>query len=348
MFFVYIAAISPAFPLRAQLRSGPWVIAAGVLALLLGLAYAEQHLAWKRTVSFTRDWVTLALVLTAYREMDWFTPKYFDHHLENVWIGWDRVVLNDSGFRFLIERTGAFLPGLLELSYLLVYAIGPFTVAMLYVYHRRDLMGPILFIYVVGTVAAYGLFPYFPSSPPRAVFPGMDMPAIMTNLRRLNLFLVGGYGIHSSVFPSAHVSSAFSAAWAMLLYLRDRPKLGWAMLAYAVLVSIATVYGRYHYAVDALAGFGISVGAAVLGWIILGPPRELPDSGPKQIDNGVRGEVYDSSPSSPSRPSLMALSFSSRRLARSAARLTNSDPTSSRITCSAPSPLRQPKRTRRV
>jgi membrane-associated phospholipid phosphatase len=120
----------------------------------------------------------------------------------------------------------------------------------------------------VGTVAAYGLFPYFPSSPPRAVFPGMDLPSADTLVRRLNLFLVGDYGIHSSVFPSAHVSSAFSAAWALLMYLPERRRLGLGMLIYAFLVSMATVYGRYHYAVDALAGFGIGIGAALLGaWV---------------------------------------------------------------------------------
>lgn len=267
-FFLYIAAISTAFHLRSQLRSIPWVIAAGVLVLILSLAYAEGEPKLRRAISYTRDWVPLALVLVAYREMDWFTPKYFDHHLEKLWIQWDRIALHTSGLQFLIERTGAWLPNLLELSYLLVYAVGPFSVAVLYILHRRDVMGKVLFVYVVGTVAAYALFPYFPSSPPRAVFPEMDLPAANTLIRRLNLFLVGGYGIHSSVFPSAHVSSAFSAAWAMLLYLPERRRLGWGLLVYAVLVSIATVYGRYHYAVDALAGLGISGGAAALGaWV---------------------------------------------------------------------------------
>ncbi len=31
------------------------------------------------------------------------------------------------------------------------------------------------------------------------------------------------------------------------------------MLIYAISVAIATVYGRYHYAVDAVAGFGVSL-----------------------------------------------------------------------------------------
>jgi membrane-associated phospholipid phosphatase len=261
-FFVYIAAISPAFHLRSQLREVPFYMAAAVISLIAALAYAEDQPRFRRGISYARDWVPLALVLTAYREMDWFTPKYADHHLEALWIQWDRFLLRPAAIGEV------WVPNLLELSYLLVYAVGPFTVAMLYILHRRDVMGKVLFIYVVGTVAAYGLFPYFPSSPPRAVFPALDVPAANTLVRRLNLFLVGDYGIHSSVFPSAHVSSAFSAAWALLLYLPERRRLGWGMLIYAVLVSLATVYGRYHYAVDALAGLGVSVCAAALGvWL---------------------------------------------------------------------------------
>jgi membrane-associated phospholipid phosphatase len=84
----------------------------------------------------------------------------------------------------------------------------------------------------------------------------------MSALRRVNLAIVGTYGIHSSVFPSAHVSSVFAAAWGLLAILRHRRTAGWAMVAYGVVVSIATIYGRYHYAIDVLAGAAVSL----LGW----------------------------------------------------------------------------------
>jgi membrane-associated phospholipid phosphatase len=86
----------------------------------------------------------------------------------------------------------------------------------------------------------------------------------MTTMRSLNLWILENATIHSSVFPSAHVSSAFSAAWGMFFVLPRRKVFGWGMLFYAVGVSVATVYGRYHYVADALAGFGISVVAAGL------------------------------------------------------------------------------------
>jgi membrane-associated phospholipid phosphatase len=61
------------------------------------------------------------------------------------------------------------------------------------------------------------------------------------------------------VFPSAHVSSAFSAAWGMFVSLPEDRWIGVCMFAYAVSVSVATVYGRYHYTADVLAGVAVSV-----------------------------------------------------------------------------------------
>ena len=101
-------------------------------------------------------------------------------------------------------------------------------------------------------------------------------PTVMTQVRRFNLWIVSGAGIHSSVFPSAHVSAAFSAAFALLLCLPRKKWAGWSMFAYACSVAVATVYGRYHYAVDAGAGIAVASLAAVVIHVATGchPPRQ--------------------------------------------------------------------------
>jgi membrane-associated phospholipid phosphatase len=246
-YFLYVAAIAPFYiarPWRA------WIVAAGVAAWLwlMGL--------W---TPIARDLAPLGATLAAYREMDWFASAPHDHHLERGWVAWDRLILDDWHLRAAIESTGAILPGLLELSYLLVYAVGPIVVVMAVMMRRRDRTDQLWMAYLAGTLGAYALFPYFPSDPPRTAFPGVDLPHVITALRRLNLFIVGGYGIHSSVFPSAHVSSAFSAAWGLLKTIPEKRWIGWSMAAYAVVVSVATVYGRYHYGVDVLAGLAVSL-----------------------------------------------------------------------------------------
>jgi membrane-associated phospholipid phosphatase len=254
-YFSYVALIS-----ASRL---PALLLFLVVALVAVLAYGESR-ASQKFFSIMRDWIPLALTLVAYREMDWFTPLGGDHHLELRWVEWDRSIFYKWGFQRAIESLAALLPTYLEFCYLLVYAVGPFTVAVLYFERRHDRVNQVLFLYLLGTLLAYTLFPYFPSEPPRTLFGASDLPHLMTPLRRLNLAIVNGYGIHSSVFPSAHVSSAFTAAWALLLYLPDRKRFGWGMLIYAASVAVAAVYGRYHYAVDALAGFGVSLVAAII------------------------------------------------------------------------------------
>lgn len=270
-YFLYVAAISPWFPLVRWLAPRPIILAAAVPLLLLVLAYADS--VWGgEAFSIARDWVPLGLTLTAYREMNWFTPPQRDYHLEFRWVQWDRSLLYGWGLHGAIESLGQAIPLYLEFCYLLVYAVGPFALAAIYVLRRRRLADRVVLLYLTGTLVSYALFPYFPSEPPRTLFGSSDLPGAMTAVRQLNLWMVSGYGIHSSVFPSAHVSSAFSAAWALLLFVPDRRWLGLGMLIYAASVAVAVVYGRYHYAVDSVGGFAVSLLAAGVGVVL----RTLP------------------------------------------------------------------------
>ena len=273
-FFGYVAIVSFFYPLAGARRTTAFVIAGVALALSLGLAAAERG-KHARLFSMVRDWVPIALVLVAYREMDLFAAVHVSHELELEWVKWDRDLLHTHGMRAMLEFAGWAGPAYLEFCYLLVYGVGPFVVGILYGLHRRELIDRLLVVYLAGTLLAYAMFPYFPSDPPRTVFAGMDLPHVITPFRRFNLWIVGGYGIHSSVFPSAHVSSAFSAAWGLLLLLREKKLIGWVMLIYAISVTVATVYGRYHYGVDAVAGLAVS-GVALVVAVLLSKQHERP------------------------------------------------------------------------
>ena len=246
-YFVYVAAVAP-FYIRTPWRAA--VMAAGIAALF---ALSTRF----RPV--VRDFLPLAATFAAYREMNWFTPAVRDYHLERAWVVWDRLVLDHYGLRAAIESTGRVAPEFLELCYVLVYGIAPLALWALYENGRGKQTNHFWVGYLAGTLGAYACFPYFPSEPPRTAFPGTDMPHVETAMRAVNMTITGGYGIHSSVFPSAHVSSAFSAAWALLAILPHKRWIGWSFAAYGVIVAVATVYGRYHFAVDAVAGLAVSL-----------------------------------------------------------------------------------------
>ena len=214
-------------------------------------------------MDIARDWLPIFFVFLAFREMDYFAPREYDMLTEMSWIRWDLIVLEGFKLKRFIESFGAVIPFYLELCYLLVYAVGAYCIGVLSAVAGRKAINRFWTIFLLGTLGSYALFPYFPTEPPRYAFSDIAPPSIVTPLRELNLYLLSRTTIHTGVFPSAHVSAAFSAAFAMILLVPRRLD-GWILFIYAVSVAIATIYGRYHYTVDAMAGFAVSLLAAAL------------------------------------------------------------------------------------
>ena len=264
VFFVYAAILSGFLPVSSNVRWATCALNLTIVANYALLAYADSPRPGK-LLGAMRDWFPLVLTLLCYREMGWFATAQHTYELERQWILWDRWLLSDWSARAAIERLGPAIPSLLEIAYSLVYAIAPFGVTMLYVYQRRERADRFWVYFLLGLLLSYGQFPFWPSEPPRTVFPGQDLPGFETIFRRFNYFLVGNYGIHTSVFPSAHVSGAFAAAFGMWRALPERPWVARALLILAILIAIATIYGRYHYLADAVAGIAIGVIALALG-----------------------------------------------------------------------------------
>lgn len=75
------------------------------------------------------------------------------------------------------------------------------------------------------------------------------------------------YGrVHGGAFPSAHVSGSVVVLICAWRYSR---RVGYVLLPLVIAICIATVYGRYHYVVDVLAGIvmaiiGYAVGARLV------------------------------------------------------------------------------------
>ncbi len=258
-FFLYIAALCA---WRHEGLSPHSILASLVLPGLVALARADassRAIGW----SVARDWLAAVLMLVAYWSVDWVPSVPRNHELEQVLIGWDHVLLHDWSLGAMIERFGPVVPSVLELAYLVLYAVPPLIIASFYLRDERDRLDEFLFPFLVGTLAAYALLPHFPVEGPRLAFAGQDLPNVETVFRRVNVWILDHWDIQSSVFPSGHVAAAFSAALAVRLAAPDRRRLSGALLALALLVWANTVYSRYHYAADGLAGLALS--ASVIG-----------------------------------------------------------------------------------
>ena len=265
-FLLYGPALALFLHRSDELRTRLATVNLIVILVYAGLIFLD-FMKPRLVLDVIRDWLPLGLILLAYREMGWFALPHPGTLLESQWVAWDRLVL-DHGGREFVESLGPVIPSVLEIAYALVYALPPVALAILYLNRRREAAGQFLTVVLLSVLVCYAQFPFWPSEPPRVVFAGLDLPLYDTVFRRFNLWMLGNYGIHTSVFPSAHVAGALSTAFGLRLAMPEGKRVFRWFFGMAVLIAIATVYGRYHYLADATAGavFACMVFLLVRAW----------------------------------------------------------------------------------
>jgi membrane-associated phospholipid phosphatase len=245
-YFIYL----PCLGLIRRLGIGALLLLASIPAALWVLWRVQSRSAW-RPVEIARDWWPLGLILAGYWAMGWFaTPPR--EALQAQLVRMDRLLLYDAHLQALIEAAGALGPAILGTVYLLLYAIPPACLGILYACGAHSRAPRFLLVVFAGTFATYALLPYVPVIAPRLAFPGADLPHYSGISQRLTIWLLDRFDISPSVLPSGHVAVALSSALGMFAALPRRPIFGWCVLGLAALVYLATIYCRYHYAVDGL------------------------------------------------------------------------------------------------
>ena len=114
---------------------------------------------------------------------------------------------------------------------------------------------------LVAAFGCYGMLPWIQTRPPRSLPACEPLCSPYPVLRRLNRVVLRRLSVQVNTLPSGHAATSVAvglAVWSV------SPAAGAALLVVAAGISIGTVLGRYHYAVDTLSG--VLVGA--LGWWI--------------------------------------------------------------------------------
>lgn len=259
-YFLYVAVLALTRPLAPEVRALTVTTNMAVLLWFFLFAWAHRDRGFP-TLDYVRDIYPLPLLLLAYRQMNWVALPHEGGRFEQAWLAWDARLLVDWRGSALVESLGPLVPNVLEGAYLLTYAIPVFGVVTLTLCGARRRVDDFYSILLFGTLTAYAFYPWIPSTTPRDLYPDVA-PAMNTLLRRVNLAVLGQYGNSSGVFPSGHTACAFSAAFGLLRVLPQNRGYGYGVLILAALIAAATVYGRYHYAIDTAAGMAV----ALLAW----------------------------------------------------------------------------------
>jgi membrane-associated phospholipid phosphatase len=240
-----------------------------------------------------RDWLPALLMLLAYRESGLLIKADPAHRLDHLLITWDRTLLHSRWVEWTLYACAPWLQHYLEICYSLCYPLVPMGFATLYLMRpsiaaqrepRRGglaaALGPLpptsaeMFdkfwtAVLLATLFCFAVYPAFPLTPPRVLFNDVPGPPVSPLLRHMNLWVLNRLSVQACLFPSAHTAAVTATALAVRAY---RPRLGILFCIAALSVAVATVYGRYHYAVDAVAGALVGVVAFAVSCRI--HPRE--------------------------------------------------------------------------
>ncbi|HYR90813.1 MAG TPA: phosphatase PAP2 family protein [Terriglobia bacterium] len=204
-----------------------------------------------------RNWLPVMLIPMAY----WQTGQ-FVLPLNKVWQArlqrFDQKPLLARICSSVRSPSRRFLNTILELSYLFCYPLVPCGLAVLYWTGMAEFAEEFWNIVVPPAYVCYATFPFVQTLPPRAIEDSTTSRPRQTKLRTLNLFVLRQVSIQANTFPSGHVAASLAIS---LELIRLTPRVGIVFLCVAASIAAGAFIGRYHYALDVLAGAGLAVGS---------------------------------------------------------------------------------------
>jgi hypothetical protein len=170
----------------------------------------------------------------------------------------DDRVLTQSGVLAWFHGAPRLVREFVELSYLLVYLAVPAGATTLLVSGHADQVDRFWTIVLLAEFACYGMLPWIPTRPPRAIDDDTHDANHHGGVRRLNLAIASRASIQVNTLPSGHAAGALATALAVGSVV---PLAGAVFLLLAASIALATVLGRYHYVVDTVLGVLVAAAA---------------------------------------------------------------------------------------
>ncbi|MFH1738376.1 MAG: phosphatase PAP2 family protein [bacterium] len=194
----------------------------------------------------------LFFLIFFYRELDlvnrWICSFPHDEEIQAL----DRALGTANLRDKLIDLSPSpWLEGFLNAGYFSYYFLLPAVGVPLALKRRWDALEEFVFVSFLAYVVCYTFYTVYPvngpflEAHPEASFEHKDW------MSRLTYTIVANWGSTGAAFPSSHVAAALVIA---VLARRLVPKAFWFLGPVSIWLTCATVYGGYHYAVDALAG----------------------------------------------------------------------------------------------
>jgi membrane-associated phospholipid phosphatase len=238
----------------------PWVVVAhaGVIAALTAMLRRGPL---PRVVLVMIEWHPLALFPILYKEVEWLAPAIGDWRLTTSIPAIEAALFNGQPSLYLSERlTSVPLSEFLHFCYLAYVVLIPVVAGYWYI-RRRRAFHELIWLLAIVMLGSYLFFILFPVDSPyyrsEHLGPPLEGHLFFTLVHAMS----SRGGARGGAFPSAHVSGAV-VVW--LLARRHQPRLAGLLAPLILGLIVATVYGRFHYVLDTLAGVAVALTVVTL------------------------------------------------------------------------------------
>ncbi len=248
-----------------------WLVATQVFGLLLvhGLLQLHGRYLSSKPLDFLRHFYPVLLYTWFFSETGWLNRMFVREYLDPLAIRWDQALFGcQPAVVFMYKLPYLVVSELFYAAYFSYYVMIAGVGLALYLRNRRQFFHYVSVVSFVFYIC-YTIYIVLPIIGPRVFFhdvAGYSLPEQYQNLAvtdvypaavergmffKIMAFIYRVFEAPGAALPSSHVAVALTTVFFSFRYLRP---IRYAHLATAILLCLATIYCRYHYAVDVLAG----------------------------------------------------------------------------------------------
>lgn len=293
-FLCFLSTLSIIFSSRVTHWPELVLVNLGVSALIILLAWAAETWKTKLLIGLHR-WYCYPIVLFVFKELYLMIRPIHPVDYDSLFITIDHWIFGVNPTEWLASFSHPVITEILQVAYFSYYLL--FIILGVEIYRRYPVerFDHAALMIVYGFYLSYVGYFMLPAVGPRFALHdfsqiNLDLPGVfLTNT--LRAIIDAGESIprdipnpvdfvQRDVFPSGHTQLTLIV---LTLAFRERLKSRWLLLALGSLLIVGTVYLRYHYVVDVVAG-------AVFCWLTFGTGRLIESwwNGPRRLENAIR------------------------------------------------------------
>lgn len=209
------------------------------------------------TLQILREWYPITTILLFYWEVAPLTQMIFQGYLDDKIMEWEDWLFRGQPSTYLSARfPSRVLSELLHLCYFSYYVIAVALAAMLYFQGRHEAFHQVVFAEVLTFNICLIWYIFMPVAGPRYKYEKIKGPLAEGFIHKFAHVVLSRASSKGTAFPSSHCALAVIVVLCAAYH---------DLIAFAVLcplgtgLVVGTVYGRFHYAIDAVVGTALAV-----------------------------------------------------------------------------------------